>query len=273
MTMAGLEFAQAAADAKNRGQNSGQKNTLTAEAGQSGSQVSFDDARSAAEASVNSPELSRLLADRGISPDDFSRKLTSGQLTDPSEIIAALGDKTPFSQTDKELISNLGTAPTYDNSGEKTVLQGMDDSRGSSTASLGASQQDSASNSSVLSPANFKSENEQAGEQQKNYEKIAVAEKKTEAPNRKSFEKEAPTVGKSGNVFSDIAGMQKMLLNIITPEDDKNPSKKKPVASRDEMASIGVVVASGKLTIFQIGGRHYRSYRKWRGIHRVAKTF
>lgn len=101
MIKAGLEFAQAGADAASAGQNRDQKTLLTTahSYSESGSQSVGSSSQSVVN-SIKSQELDQYLVSQGINSDDFKSKLASGQMTNPEEMLKALGNTMPISPED-----------------------------------------------------------------------------------------------------------------------------------------------------------------------------
>lgn len=120
MAKAGMEFGQAGADAGSASKNKAQKDLLTNKnaAGETGSQETGKPTGS----SIKSPELDKLLADRGINSDDFKEKLASGQITNPQDVLSSMGDSTQFSAEDLEqgaALADSQTASVFNDMGAK----------------------------------------------------------------------------------------------------------------------------------------------------------
>lgn len=84
LSKAALEFAQAGADNGVANLNGDQRNILKADSGQNGK------AYTANVAALETPELQKLLGDRGVNPQEFTQGITNGAFSTPEQVLAAL---------------------------------------------------------------------------------------------------------------------------------------------------------------------------------------
>jgi hypothetical protein len=98
MGEAGMEFAQAGADKGAQNQNSSGQQFLNNASGDTATDSTGGASNAAS--SILTPQLQQLLNERGIDATGFAEQLTSGSLTNPSDVLKAVGDNTNYTADD-----------------------------------------------------------------------------------------------------------------------------------------------------------------------------
>lgn len=251
--LAGMEFAQAGADAASASANANQRSMLLADAGQNGSQATFSPQDLAKD--LMTDQARAALQSQGIDPASFMNQLTSGNIRSGSDALSALGkggeipaetvndyssvDMASFfgappedlGDTPRELLgmredaqtNELGGGPAAGGGGASMGTIGVGESAGATNGSL--SQPRVASGKDALVPASDKKGGAAANLSTKNGD-LSIH-----------------SVGAAAAAKTELAAG----------------------ISRAELLSLGVTRARGQ-NIFRVANRNYRSFSKWRTL-------
>lgn len=231
MTMAGMEFAQAAQDSGSAQQNGGQESMLRATAGQTGNQQTSTNTGSF---SNTIPGYSTAMAQLGVSPSEFEEAITSGAITSPAAAAAALGIN--LSQEEmEEIASNLGGIAANQNGAMAATGLVVNETQPTSVGG-GAN----AANSGALAGGG-------AGTAAQNGSSGGNSEAGVGTGSGG-----ADGDGKAGVTIADLLKKAQGKGGKISEED------------RAALEKVGIIVPRGKTNIFQIAHRNYKSFRAWR---------
>jgi len=285
LAKAALEFAQAGADKKNAGTNGAQKDLLLSQTGQSTQQDSALPAKS-----LLTPQLDSLLTKRGVNAEDFVKRLQSGELSSPSDILKAMNGGEVNDQALQEgaqLANNelshifgkperLGDEPSskidYDSSAKtpaKTlgVLNPANDPYANPPASgvsfsPGVGAIGAAIAEAAASPAEVSS---------------ASAPKSAVAIVPLSSEAQASTLANAA--ANSLVALQGSGLTLDPGElavlaqfgpDAAAGALNNPAVAQVFLEQVGIQKLNPKLNIFQTAHRGFRNFYKWRKETRIA---
>lgn len=276
MAKAGLEFGQAGADAGSASDNKAQKDLLTNKnaAGETGAQTTGAPTGK----SINSPQLDKLLADRGINADDFKNKLASGQMTNPQDILSNMGDTTPISPDDVAAGADLA------NSQMGNVFQNAGDTKGNSESAAvafnekgdGGSAQSNSSDSGGGGGGSFSSS---ISSEDKGLGLSSADAIKESVLGLRGGKSASSGGGKSGSTHSAAAaGAGGGFAGFDAGAFVKNMFGSAAAATKGAteglvrlgLESMGISVTPAKQNIFQLARRNFFSFGKWRKSVRVA---
>jgi len=253
MVKAGLEFAQAGADRRVANQNNDSANLLKQKANQESRQATAENSSKQIAEKVHSPELERVLSQRGVNPEDFVQRLSNGEFTSTTDVLKAVGDNGEYSAddlakgealADKEMtgvvaekeaeMKRLGydeSNPTVTTSGAVTKIssEGVKDANGSEGLKEALSQSGA---SPALPDKNF-------------------------APNLTE-----PFGGKSSPNENGRG-----LLDMLAALHGLNPDNKALLPWKAALEAVGITKPIAKQNIFQIAHRNFRGFGKWRKQH------
>jgi hypothetical protein len=283
MAKAGLEFAQAGADAGTAHDNGGQKNLLTANVEGPADHQQEDSANPGAAGAAkdlsNNQQLQNFLQGRGVNSDDFIKNLTSGNLTDPSQVLSAVGNTTNITPEDMAKGAALADASappegknpidiprvTNDDNtkgrdsipGSDPMLAGAGGGNGAAPGNNGGKTGADAGADGAVSLA--------AADAAKAKAQAGVAGGAAGLAAAKGFGAGGGE-GDDEDLLASILrglGIQQLAANAAAPA--KDPALKSDLAAR------GVIKLNPKQNIFQLAHRNYRSFQKWRETSRVAQ--
>jgi hypothetical protein len=269
MVKAGLEFAQAAADSQVARKNGDQKNTLLSDDGQSGSGAS---SQASVRDQIRNPQLEKLLQEKGVSPDSFMDRLASGGIGDTQEMLKALGETDSVSAEDLaqaesqannqfgSVLSDVYARPEF-KSLQGSLRVGFDD-KADVNPNLGSSGGNSGSGGIRTSSGSRDVHGEGAASPSASTDSVVIWDKDSGEVNQKSSDSLAASREFEGDPSSFIRSYFGIGAN--GAQTGKEAWQNTGI-SRERLAAIGISKQSVWQSIFQIGHRNYRGYRKWRG--------
>jgi hypothetical protein len=295
MANAGLEFAQSAASARIGAENGDQYRRLT---------VSYDESRNGgnaqgpaqiqeqvAQALAQSPELQNVLSQRGVDINQFAQQLASGQLQSIDAVLGAMKNDVPIdaaTRAQAEAVANMQATQAIGEAMAKVQLQ--ESAQPSRTASVSASGTPGAAGGSNAAGGNtaagsvVRIAGSDAGGA------AAVGPKSgegdwsvatgpdgnrshTSVATEKGVAGKAPHAAKVDVGSGGLGGLEDELLNRLMSSFGGAPKKREDTAvsekERDPLLALGVRRPVGKMTLFQLAHRNYRSYREWRTRKRL----
>lgn len=274
MAKAGLEFAQSAASAKTGGQNGAQEGALRLAYDESKSNVSAASAaqiqNQVAQTIAQNPELASTLQQRGVDPQQFASQLASGQIQSTDQVLSAMKNNVAIDANTMAQAEAAATAHTTQAVGEamaKVSLQENAQTSGTAAAAPGAAP---GSAGGVNLMGGFG-----GGADKKGHEgELAGANPE---PSRTPSVKDAgiaeagkaPSTAAAAGGFAGVGGIQDELLEKLMSGFGGLPTNKKEDTAvsdkeKDPLLALGVRRPVGKMTLFQLAHRNFRSYREWR---------
>jgi hypothetical protein len=286
MAKAGMEFAQSAASAKTGEQNGDQYSRLT---------LSYDEARNGGNAQggtaqiqeqvaqtlAQNPELQNVLAQRGVDANQFAQQLASGQLQSTDAVLGAMKNDVAIDASTRAQAEAVAMAQTTQAIGDamtKVQLQENAQPSGTASTAMGTAPGAAGSNSGATSvvttmggsdggasgAAGTKSSDGDASSPPSSDGKRGPAS----LPTEKGVAGKAPHGTNGGVGASGFGGLEDELLNQLMSSFGGAPKKREDTAmsekERDPLLALGVRRPVGKMTLFQLAHRNYRSYREWR---------
>ena len=268
MAKAGMEFAQSAASAKTGAENGGQYSKLTLAYDESKSSVNSQGPAEIQQQIANSlasnPELQNVLQGRGVDPLQFISQLSTGQLASSDAVLTAMKNDVPIDAGTMAQAEAAATAQTT-----RAVIEAMSKvnlQEGAQTSGV-ASASGSGGGTTVMAQSGNASS---LGGDSKGPEVGAVD---AAAPNATRAPSEADTgagVGAktNGGVGAGLGDIEDDLLQQLMSGFPGMPKKGEDTAvgekERDPLMALGVRRPVGKMTLFQLAHRNFRSYREWR---------
>lgn len=264
---AGLEFAQAAVDNGSQKANSAQEKLLRAEAGQNGESVAAANAAGkkevtdkVAEIVGSNAELAKVLGDKGVNPEDFAKRLASGELNSPESVLAASGsaagvDATALAQG-VQASKSPGQLP--DLSSSRAIQEdSIKDQKGSEEKDSGtASAGNSKSNGASAAGSHGASPGTDGPVTTANLVQALTGAGSRGAAAASELLKNASE--------GDLANMLAGFMGMGASADKDVAVGGKLSLDRAELEKKGILKSSGKATIFALAHRNYRSFKKWR---------
>jgi hypothetical protein len=294
MAKAGLEFAQSAASAKTGAENGDQYRRLT---------LSYDESRNGGNAQgpaqiqeqvaqtlAQNPELQNVLSQRGVDVNQFAQQLASGQIQSTDAVLGAMKNDVPIDAATRAQAEAVATAQTTQAIGDAmTKVQLQESAQPSRTASVSASGAPGAAGGNtaaggVVTAAGgvVRMAGAEAGGAGAGGPKSGEGDPSgATGPDGKRGPASVPTgkgvAGKAPHATTNagvvgagggLGGLEDELLNQLMSSFGGAPKKREDTAvsekERDPLLALGVRRPVGKLTLFQLAHRNYRSYRERR---------
>ncbi len=251
--LAGMEFAQAGRSGGTSAANTGLRDTLLSESGQTSAQSSYNPQQVAQ--GLMTPEAVAALQAQGIDPNLFFNNLTSGNVRSGSDALAALGQ-------DPSALSPEAQTALNDTGGEdvKSILDqiGLGVNEGAILNSGGgvASNNSAAAHSGARSSANAN----ESSNPSSSANGLAAQNGKLVS---RGLGSSATSNGKDG-VAGLHSGLEGMFGSFGAGSQEKEMAGGYGgLISRSDLAAMGIVKAKGQ-TIFKVANRNYHSFLKWR---------
>lgn len=254
---AGLEFAQAGVDNGSQKANKAQENQLRAEAGQNGqsAQQAMEEGKKEVQNKVaemvgNNPELAKTLADKGVNPEDFSKRFAAGEYNSPESVLAATG--TGANVDAAALAQGIAAAAQPEPLGK----QNTETTLALDSAPAGMSSRGGAG--SAPGSLGLSAEGKTPGAE-------------AHADKRSGLEKAMAAAGGAMDLLknaseAELASMLAGFMGMGAAGAGKEAEGANGILKLDRAAleKKGILQSPGKPTIFQLAHRNYRSFKKWR---------
>jgi len=237
--MGAAELAQAGADRTARAANSAQTNLLSHDEGNRGSTLSGQNG-------FTLPlDLQDSLRNRGINPDDFARKASSGELNDPNSALNALGFPSIDFTPDQFASAQTEAKGIFDNIAQEKIAslktdRGLNFNEGRSDASLGSNLPSGKSSTSDNSFSDASSGSLST----------------FHGAHRGITSLTSDSNGISG---AEAKGFSSPFLNQLAQEDPGRFA-----LLQDKLLELGVKVSKSGQNIFQMARSKYHHFGKWR---------
>ena len=262
LTMAGLEFAQAAATGAVTSSNTSGRDILRDGTPEGSQSTALQDAA----AQIDTPEFRQALTDNGVNSDAFIQDLVSGKLTDFGSVANALGVTETFTpeqvaQAQAEAVGAFQGGIVGEPEGKGTVDVARitaDDSaspRGDSSESLSGGGGVLATGPNASAPA---AEAEGDSSASRHADSQLVAKAKSLAA------KEIDRLNKLG--LGDTVDPQKLIAKYLSKLKAKNKKQARALAKLQpwELKKIGIQTLRERQNIFHISHKTYLTYENWR---------
>jgi hypothetical protein len=234
--------------------NKDQKQLLTKEAGQNGEQAKQETAK------VNNPQLNQLLTERGVNSEDFNQRLASGQLTDPEEILRAVGDTSEMTQEDlvqaetlaeeeMKIVFSANPEPHEAKIADKLITDESNQEKVMVTEANSTIRGDQTRGSGTKEGSDRAASHQGSGAISLSGLASANVEKKTGTQDEVSVMDPSQLLR---NIFSQIGGNgsgKGVEFSLLPPFD---------------LRTIGVLKVVKGQNIFHVARRYFRSFGKWR---------
>jgi len=264
MSMAGLEFAQAAADGGTEKGNKAQEDLLRADGNQNMDQVKAAQEQGkkevqnqVANALAGNSDLQKMLGQNGVNGDDFAKRFAAGEMLSPESILAASGAGAGVSS---EMLSQAAKEPL----GNQVTLQAIqeDSDRDNAKSDSGASGGGSSfANGGQKSDGSF-GDPRGAG----------ASGEKTGPDGLVDSLSKAGASALAGLANATDGELKSMLAGLVGMggQTGKAADAAAMKLNQEALAKKGILKATGKPGIFMLARRNYRSFQKWRRKIQVA---
>lgn len=255
--LAGMEFAQAGADAASASANGDQRSMLLANAGQSGNQATFNPQDVAKD--LMTDQARAALQAQGVDPSAFLNQLTSGNIRSGSDALSAIGKggdipaETVNDYSSVDLGSFFGSPPEDLGDTPRELLGMREDAQ---TNALGGGAVAGGGSGGSLGS-------------------VGVGDGLGASPSNGSLSQPHVVNGsvgtlaaldKKGGLGTNLStGNGEITIPGIGVGTAAGKAELAAAVSRAELLSLGVTRARGQ-NIFRVANRNYRSFSKWRAL-------
>lgn len=261
---AGMEFAQAGVDAASSAKNGAQNKQLRNKADDSpGSQTTTDAIKKA----MNSPELDKLLSERGISSDDFKDRMARGEFQDAESVGRAIGDTNSYSPEDLAQAEGLAQGSL------NNVFNEVHGEQISKSLNVNEALASNSSTGEGSDSSSFVSSGGNGGQDQKALElpRGSVTEgSRLGASRAEKMKEDALNPSIEGGRGTPGFDAKSLLANLLGKDVAEKIEKMVPGGLRLTLERMGILVPTARQHIFQTAHRNFRSFGKWRRSYRVA---